>query len=96
MSGAKPAFAPTYEEAVKLAAPYYRAMTEEDREFVREQMAESRHGPLINRPIDWIIGKTFFMNDFLAGILCGLFAFCLAIPAVAMVVCAAYLFCVFV
>ncbi|WP_449133759.1 hypothetical protein [Senegalimassilia sp.] len=71
-------------------------MTEEDREFVREQIAESRSGPLLNRPIDWIIGKTFFMNDFLAGILCGLFAFCLAIPAVAMVACAAYLICVFV
>ncbi|WP_307980358.1 hypothetical protein [uncultured Senegalimassilia sp.] len=30
MSEAKPAFAPTYEEAVKLAAPYYRAMAESD------------------------------------------------------------------
>lgn len=71
-------------------------MTEEEREFVREQMEESRRGPLINRPIDWIIGKTFFMNDFLAGILCGLFAFLLAIPPILMVVYAAYLFCVFV
>ena len=71
-------------------------MTEEDREFVREQMEEARKGPLLLYPVHWIIGKTFFMNDFLAGILCALFAFLLAIPPILMVVYAAYLFCVFV
>ncbi|WP_449133758.1 hypothetical protein [Senegalimassilia sp.] len=30
MSEAKPAFAPTYEEAVRLAAPYCKAMVEAD------------------------------------------------------------------
>ena len=37
-------------------------MTDEDREFVREMMEESKSGPLLMRPVDWIVVSvnTFF------------------------------------
>ena len=38
-------------------------MTEEDRKFVREMMEESKSGPLLMRPVDWIVGKTFWMSE---------------------------------
>lgn len=38
-------------------------MTEEDREFVREMMEEGKSGPLLMRPVDWIVGKTFWMSE---------------------------------
>ena len=38
-------------------------MTDEDREFVREMMEESKSGPLLMRPVDWIVGKTFWMSE---------------------------------
>ncbi len=38
-------------------------MNDDDREFVREMMKESKNGPPLMRPIDWIVGKTFWMSD---------------------------------
>lgn len=38
-------------------------MTDEDRELVREMMEESKSGPLLMRPVDWIVGKTFWMSE---------------------------------
>lgn len=40
MSEAKPAFAPTYEEAVRLAAPYCKAMVEADQALSRTEYLE--------------------------------------------------------
>lgn len=40
MSEAKPAFAPTYEEAVRLAAPYCQAMVEADQALSRTDYLE--------------------------------------------------------
>ena len=39
-------------------------MTEEDREFVREQMEEAEKGPLLLYPVHWIVSKVFWMNEF--------------------------------
>ena len=46
-------------------------MNDDDREFVREMMEESKNGPPLKRVLDWLVGKTFWMPD-------GLFAVFLA------------------